>query len=294
MIKLLLLSLTINYITSEQILTIYPQKKRVMNSDEGGKIPLIVKPSEDVNEEIEFTCNSNICYTFWGSTSEYDVFDEEILPKIPAGTKAGTEIKFNCILIEPVYNDAIALLIHENFLIDVVEDNFIYFENMKWKNDENNKKIEFVPKFVVNPSYSTSKNLEKNDKIYLDITLMEDITNEISIADETFILNKEEENGISINLISCSKIQKNAKKGNIKITCSVEKEAKDGKFMLKLGQGKKIDNIEPKVSGYVTFSADGPTRDGLITDEGMPTQAEDSTNYSNILKISLIILILLF
>ena len=55
MIKLLLLSLTINYITSEQILTIYPQKKRVMNSDEGGKIPLIVKPSEDVNEEIEFT-----------------------------------------------------------------------------------------------------------------------------------------------------------------------------------------------------------------------------------------------
>ena len=117
---------------------------------------------------------------------------------------------------------------------------------------------------------------------------MEDIINEISIADETFILN------ISIHLISCSKIPKNAKKGNIKITCSVEKEAKDGKFMLKLGQGKKIDNIEPKVSGYVTFSADGPTHDGLITDEGTSTQAEDSTNYSKILKISLIILILLF
>ena len=221
------------------------------------------------------------------------MMDEEILPKIPAGTKAGTEIKFNCILIEPVYNNAIALLIHEEFLKDIVEGNFIYFENMKWKNDENNTKIEFVPKFVVNPSYSTSKNLEKNDKIYLDITLMEDITNEISIADETFILNKEEENGISINLISCSKIQKNAKKGNIKITCSVEEEEKMENFC-KIRPRKKIDNIEPKVSGYVTFSADGPTRDGLITDEGMPTQAEDSTNYSNILKISLIILILLF
>lgn len=293
MIKLLLLLLTINYIASEQILTIYPQEKRVINSDAGGKIPLIVKPSEDVNEEIEFTCNSNICYTFWGSTSEYDVYDEEILPKIPAGTKAGTEIKFNCILIEPVYNDAIALLISENFLKEVVEGNFIYFENMKWKTDENNKKIEFVPKFVVNPSYSTSKNLEKNGIIYLDITLMEGITNEISIADGTFTLNKDEENGISINLISCSKIQKNAKKGNIRITCSVEEEVKNGKFLLKLGQGKKIDNIEPKVSGYVTFSADGPTRDGL-TDEGMPTQAENSTNYSEILKISLIILLLLF
>ena len=151
------------------------------------------------------------------------------MPKIPAGTKAGTEIKFNCILIEPVYNDAIALLIHEEFLKDIVEDNFIYFENMKWKNDENNKKIEFVPKFVVNPSYSTSIYLEKNDKIYIDIALMEDITNEI-IADETFILNKEEENSISINLISCSKIQKNAKKGNIIITCSVEEEEKMENF----------------------------------------------------------------
>lgn len=72
------------------------------------------------------------------------------------------------------------------------------------------------------------------------------------------------------------------------------KKKKRWKIFVKIRLRKKIDNIEPKVSGYVTFSADGPTRDGLITDEGMPTQAEDSTNYSNILKISLIILILLF
>ena len=197
-------------------------------------------------------------------------------------------------MIEPVFNEVITLDISEEFLIEVISDNFIYFENMKWKDDENNNKIEYVPKFIVSPSYLTSKNLEKNDIIYLDITLMEDIINEISIADETFILNKEEENDISINLISCSKIPKNAKKGNIKITCSVEEEAKDGKFLLKLGQGKKIDNVAPKVSGYVTFSADGPTHDWLITDEVTSIQAEDSTNYSKILKISLIILILLF
>jgi hypothetical protein len=172
MIKLLLFYITLNFVASEQILTIYPQEKRVMNSDRGGKIPLIVKPSEDVNEEIEFTCNSNIRYNFWNTTYGEDVFDEEILPKIPAGTKAGTEIKFNCILIEPVFNEVITLDISEEFLIEVISDNFIYFENMKWKDDENNNKIEYLPKFVVSPSYSTSKNLEKNDIIYLDITLM--------------------------------------------------------------------------------------------------------------------------
>ena len=183
-----------------------------MNSDIGGKIPLIVKPSEDVNEEIEFACNPNIRYNFWNTTYDVDVYDDGILPKIPAGT----EIKFNCILIEPVFNEVITLDISEEFLKEVISDNFIYFENMKWKDDENNNKIEYVPKFVDSPSYSTSKNLEKKDIIYLDIILMEDIKNEISITDETFILNKEEENDISINLISYSKIPKNAKKGNLK------------------------------------------------------------------------------
>ena len=119
-----------------------------------------------------FTWNSNVRYNFWNTTYGFDIYDEEILPKIPAGTKAETEIKFNCILIEPVFNEVITLDISEEFLKEVISDNFIYFENMKWKDDENNNKIEYLPKFVVSPSYSTSKNLEKNDIIYLDITLM--------------------------------------------------------------------------------------------------------------------------
>ena len=210
-----------------------------MNADAGGLIPLIVKPSEDVNDEIEFKCNSNICYNFHNTTFGYDVSDEKILPKIPAGTKAGTGIKFNCVLIEPVYNEVITLDINKNFLIEVISGEYIYFENMKWKADENNDKIEFIPKFVVYSSYSTSKNLEKNDKIYLDMALMEDIADKISIFDGTFILNQKKENEKSINLISCSKIQKNKKKGSLKITCLVEEEAKDGSFSLKLGKGKK-------------------------------------------------------
>ena len=292
MIKLLLIYLIISYISSEQILTIYPQEKRVMNAGEGGKIPLIVKPSEDVNEDIEFTCNGNIRYNFWNTTFGYDVLDLIILPKIPAGTKAGTEIKFNCFLIEPVFNEVITLDISEKFL-DPSTKEFKYFENMKWKDDENNNQIEYVPKFVVSSSYTTSKNLEKNDIIHLDIALMDDIKKEISISNETFILNKEELNGISINLISCRKIPIK-KKGNIKITCLVEEEVKDGRFVLRLGQGKKIDGIEPKVEGYVVFSADGPTHDDIIIDEDISTQGEGSTNYSKILQISLIIFILLF
>lgn len=274
MIKLLLLFITITYISSEQILTISVQEKRLMNTNENGKLPLIVKPSEDVSEDIELACNGNIrYYPEEGSESTYDLGDETTLPIIPAGTKAGTEIKFNCILYFDTYNTIITLAIDESLIEG--ED------GIKWKDDKNNNKIEFVPKFIVNPSYATSKNLEKNGVISLDITLMDDITTEISIADETFILNKEDNSDVSINLVSCSKIPENSRKGDLKITCSVEEEVKDGKFLLKLGQGKKIDEIEPKVSGYIVFSSTS-------------AQANNSRNYFKLLNFSLIIIILLF
>ena len=47
-----------------------------MNAGEGGLIPLIVQPSFDVNEDIEFTCNSNIRYNYPNTTFGYDVDDE--------------------------------------------------------------------------------------------------------------------------------------------------------------------------------------------------------------------------
>ena len=58
-----------------------------MNTDAGGLIPLIVKPSEDVNEDIIFTCNSNICYNFYYTTSGYDVNDENLHQKFQLGQK---------------------------------------------------------------------------------------------------------------------------------------------------------------------------------------------------------------
>ena len=43
-------------------------------------------------------------------------------------------------------------------------DQYNPMENIKWKADKNNDTIEFVPKFVVNLSFTTSKNLEKKIK----------------------------------------------------------------------------------------------------------------------------------
>ena len=208
---------------------------------------------------------------------------KKFYPKIPAGTKAGTEIKFNCVITGSIYNDIITLSIEEVFQKEGFPISFL--ENMKWKADGNNNKIEYVSKFVVNPSYSTSKNLEKNGKIYLNVALIKDITDEISIIDGTFILEKEKEN--SIKLISCDSIPKNTKKGEIKITCLVEEETKDGSFYLKLGEGKKIDNTEPLVSGNIIFSQDGPIQG---KDDSSSTQINSSNNFK-ILKTFLTIFI---
>ena len=69
---------------------------------------------------------------------------------------------------------------------------------------------------------------------------------------EHFFLNEENENiDAKINLISCTQIPKNTKKGSLKITCLVEEETKNGNFTLQLNEGKIIDDIEPFVSGYI-------------------------------------------
>ena len=301
MLRIFLLFIVLSFTASEQILTISAGEKRVMNADKGGLIPLIVQPSEDVNEDIIFTCNSNIFYNFYYTTFGYDVKDENPSPKIPAGTKAGTEIKFNCVLIDPVYNEIITLVINEKFIKEIVPggqyDTLIYYQNMKWIADENNNKIEFVPKFLINLSFNTSKNLEKNDKIFLDMILMEDIIAEIEIMNDTLYLNEENENvNTKINLIACTKIPKDTKKGNLIITCFVEEEAKNGNFTLKLNQGKKIDDIEPLVSGYIIFSEEGPNNEDLINqrNEGSTTKKRKANSQKLQSSLILIILLLLF
>ena len=52
MLRLFFLYITINSIISEQILTTSAGEKKMINVDIGDPLPLIIKPSEDVNEEI--------------------------------------------------------------------------------------------------------------------------------------------------------------------------------------------------------------------------------------------------
>ena len=151
-----------------------------------------------------------------------------------------------------------------------------------WIEDENNKQIQFVPKYCVGPSSLTSKNLEKNDLIELNMTLMSIVKNEVAIENRTFILINDDDNS-TIKLLSCSSIPENQQKGMLKITCKVEDEVKEGSFSLELAEGKKIDNIEPKVDGTISFSEKYENEEN----------EKDNNNSSNFNIISLLFLNLL-
>ena len=262
MIRILLFCIFFNIVFSELNLVFSVQEKIMGNAQEGDLLPLIVKPTEDVNEDITIKCNGNIRYRKSDGHNP-DLGDESPIPKIPAGTKAGTEIKFNCIIRNKIEN--------ENITID------IDLSLKNWLEDENNKKIEFVPKYCVSPSSSTYKNLEKNDIIELDMTLMSSTLNEITIEDGTFILKKENDNN-SINLFSCSKIPNNQQKGKLKITCKVEDEVKEGNFLLELAPGKKIDSIEPKVNGIIYFSDKNKNPENEVQSDTSSNKDYNSSN----------------
>ena len=122
---------------------------------------------------------------------------------------------------------------------------------------------------------------------------MEDIVDEIS-SDETFCLNEINE-AKKINLISCSKIPRNSKKGKIKIICFIDEEANDGNLSLILNEGKKINDIEPLVSGYIIFSQDGPTHEDLDKDEETSVPKKRSNiHYQKLNTILLFLVYLLF
>lgn len=230
------------------------------NFEEGDILPLIVTPTEDVTEEVTIIWNGIIRYLILSGEKQGlnpDLFDEEEKTKIPSGTKAGTNINFNCIIAFETKDT--------NVTLEVSQTN--------WSEDENNKFIQLVPKYCISPVSESSKNLEKDETIELYLKIMEKVENEVSINDKTFALKKEGDNN-SINLNSCSKIPKDQEKGTITISCKVENEVKEGIYTLELVEGKTIDNIKPMVSGFITFTnqnekAETPTQ--------APTQAPTQT-----------------
>ena len=156
------------------------------NIKEGGSIPLIVKPTETVSEEIEIECNGNLRYVPQGETFGTDLFDEVPKTKILAGTSAGTEIEFNCISIKD----------EENTIVTFICDPLSIPDGLSFDPQKNT--IQFIPKYSAKPKVSNSKNLAQNDKFNIDVTVMSQVTTDVSIEDGTFIL----KNGdTSINLI---------------------------------------------------------------------------------------------
>lgn len=237
MFKLLLYLIISNIIYCEQNFILSVKETMMENINVNDPIPLIVKPTEDVSEEVEIKCNGNIRYNPPGVTWGYDLQDESPKTKIPAGTSAGTEIEFNCLVGDPLENTFIT------FILDL--------SMTDWSIDPLKQTIVFVPKYSANPAVSNSKNLNQNDNFNINIIIMSPVTTEVSIEDGTFIM----ENGdTTINLIQCDKIPINTQKGTITISCKVSGEVKDNKYTLALGEDKKIDGITPLVSGETTFS----------------------------------------
>ena len=241
MLIILLFFIISNMIYCEQkfILSV----KEPIMENKANYIPLIIKPTETVSEEIEIQCNGKIRYDPPGETGGNDLWDVSPKVKIPAGTSAGTEIEFMC------YEDSYDSEIFENIIITFQLDRSL----TDWSFDPQKKTIQFIPKFSAKPTVSNSKKLAQNDKFNIDINVMSTVTTDVSIEDGTFIL----KNGdTSINLIECDKIPNQTTKGVITISCKVAEEVKENKYDLILGDNKKIDGIIPLVSGETSFSGE--------------------------------------
>ena len=150
MIKLLLFFVICNQILSEtKFIFSVPEKIRP-NSAVGDLFPLIVKPTVDVTEETEIQCNGNIRYRTPDNDNP-DLIDVETKTKIPAGTKAGTIIKFNCVVAFEIKDVTVNIELDERIT--------------EWSVDENNKQIRFTANYEEEKTKSSADKgeEEKND-----------------------------------------------------------------------------------------------------------------------------------
>ena len=143
MIKLLLFLAICDHILSEPMFVLSVQEKIMPNVEEGDLLPLIVKPTVDVTEETKIICNGNIRYRY-ANGSNPDLGDEETLTKIPAGTKAGTIIKFNCVIYYEIKDSTVTFELDRSMT--------------DWSWDDNNKKIRFTA------NYEAEKASEKSSE----------------------------------------------------------------------------------------------------------------------------------
>ena len=109
-------------------------------------LPLIVKTSFDLEEDIEFSCNSNIYFIILIKQLLVMMYMMKNFYQKFLLVLKQNEIKFNCLVFEPVYNENVTLDIFDHFTLYIhVNETLetITYENITWVLDENNDKIEF-------------------------------------------------------------------------------------------------------------------------------------------------------
>ena len=150
MIKLLLFLVICNQILSDRMFIISVQEKIRPNAVRDDLLPLIIKPTVDVTEETEIQCNGNIRYRLPDNHNP-DLNDVNPKTKIPAGTKAGTIIKFNCVVIDEIKDITVNIELDESIT--------------EWSVDENNKQIRFTANYEAEKAKSSADKgeEEKND-----------------------------------------------------------------------------------------------------------------------------------
>ena len=150
MIKLLLFLVICNQILSDTKFIISVPEKIRPNSAVGDLFPLIVKPTVDVTEETEIQCNGNIRYRTPDNHNP-DLNDVNPKTKIPAGTKAGTIIKFNCVVFVEIKDITVNIELGGGL--------------SDWSVDENNKQIRFTANYEAEKAKSSADKGEedKND-----------------------------------------------------------------------------------------------------------------------------------
>ena len=150
MIKLLIFLVIYNQILSDPKFILSVQEKIRPNAEVGDLFPLIVKPTVDVAEETEIVCNGNIRYR---TRDDYNPDLDDVSPKtkISVGTKAGTIIKFNCVVVDEIKDITVNIELGQSMT--------------DWSVDENNKQIRFTANYEAEKAKSSADKGEedKND-----------------------------------------------------------------------------------------------------------------------------------
>lgn len=225
---IIVIILKIIFILSLPSYEVNPKEPVMLNLTVGQSIPLVVTINETLTESLTVTCFQNIGFKYEGKdtinklTKGKIIFDE--------GDPADKSQTLDCYPELDIINQTIVLVVNDK---------------------TTNKKIQFVPKYVVKPKNTNSRPLNKSETISLAIKLYEQNKIKIKIFDNTFLLTKESK---EIKLRNCGYINTANKGETLDIKCSIDSEIDEGTYKLQRSADGKIEGLTPIVSGEIIFS----------------------------------------